>query len=459
MKKFIILFAATIFFISSVFSEESLISNNKIPGVWLGKMKVSDHLELRFGFVITEKENGELSATMNVIEQKAFDIQMDIVTFVNDSLHIELSAAGISYAGKYDFETNVIEGTYMQGEANLKLNLHEVDELPRGEVVRPQTPVRPFPYIEEEVVFENRLEDIKLAGTLTLPRSKSPSPAIILVAGSGHTDRNETPMGHFLLLADYLTRSGYVVLRYDKRGVGESTGNYDEATSFNFAEDVKAGVNYLKNRDDVDANNIGIFGHSEGALLAPMVASQSENIGFIVLIGAIGIPCDELMLLQTEKIAKINGVPQEEITTTLKHYRKYYDIIKSNDDNSTKREKIIESNPEIADGLLSVMLMPWFQYFIQINPDEYFEKVNCPVLVINGQNDVQCAPKENLDRIKEVFENSGNKDYTIKTLPNLNHLLQTSKSGSPTEYEQITEIIAPSALELMGNWVNERIKN
>lgn len=459
MKKFIILLTATIFFISSAFSEENLISNNKIPGIWLGKMKVSDQLEFRFGFVITEKDNGELTATMNVIEQKAFDIPMDIVKVVNDSLYIELSAAGIQYLGKYDLETNTIKGAYIQGEANMELNLHEVDELPRGEVVRPQTPVRPFPYIEEEVVFENDLDDVQLSGTITVPHSKYPSPAIILVAGSGHTDRNETPMGHFLLLADYLTRSGYVVLRYDKRGVGESTGNYDEATSFNFAEDVKAGINYLKTREDVDVKNIGIIGHSEGALLAPMVASQSEDIGFIVLIGAIGIPCDELMLLQTEKIARINGVPQEEIATTLNHYRKYYDIIKSSDDDATKREKILESNPEISDGLLGVLLKPWFQYFIQINPDGYFEKVTCPVLAINGENDVQCVPKENLNRIKEVLENSENKDYTIQSLPNLNHLLQTSKSGSPTEYELIPEIIAPSALELMGNWLNERIKN
>jgi pimeloyl-ACP methyl ester carboxylesterase len=422
-------------------------------------MKVSDQLELRFGFVITEKENGELSATMNVIEQKEFDIQMDIITFVNDSLYIELSAAGISYIGKYDFESKTIDGAYIQGRANLELNLHEVDELPRGEVIRPQTPVRPFPYIEEELVFENGFADVQLSGTLTLPQSESPSPAIILVAGSGHTDRNETPMGHFLLLADYLTRSGYVVLRYDKRGVGESTGNYDEATSYDFAKDLKAGVNLLKSRKEVDKRNIGIIGHSEGALLALMVASEMKDIAFIVLMGGIGVHCDQLLLTQTEKIARINGVPEVEINEMVNQYEKYYSILKTNYTEEEKREKIKESNPEISNGVLGMLFKPWFQAFIKINPDMYLENVQCPVLAITGENDAQCSAVENLNGIKIALEKGENNDYKVKSMPGLNHLFQTSKSGSPIEYENIAEIIAPAALELIGTWINSKINN
>lgn len=289
MKKFVVLFLAFIITCTSSFGEVNTDNENLISGIWLGKMQVSEKLELQLGFIITKNERGVLTATMNVIEQKAFDIPMDKVSFRNDSLQIEMTSAGISYSGKFNSENQTILGTYVQGEAKMELNLSEVDKLP-GEVERPQTPARPFPYREEVIIFENITDNIQLAGTITSPDSETPSPAVILVAGSGHTDRNETKMGHFLLLADYLTRNGIVVLRYDKRGVGESTGDYDKATTYDFASDVKAGIKYLKNRKDVDSKNIGIIGHSEGALIAPMIASESDDLAFIILMGEAVFP-------------------------------------------------------------------------------------------------------------------------------------------------------------------------
>lgn len=454
MKKFVVHLLVLIISFTFSYGKDKAEDVNLISGIWLGKVKVSEKLELQIGFVITKTENGLLSATMNVIEQKAFDIPMDKVNFRNDSLLIEMTSAGISYAGLFNAKNKTILGTYHQGEAKLELNLLEVEKLPSGEVARPQTPVRPFPYLEENIVFENPPAGVKLAGTLTLPHAKHPSPAVILVAGSGPTDRNETSMGHFLLLADYLTRSGYVVLRYDKRGVGESTGNYDEATSYDFANDLKAGVNFLQNRKEVDNNNIGIIGHSEGALLAPMVASEINDIAFIVLLGGIGLPCDKLLLLQTEKIARVNGVPENEITEIVNQYEKYYSILKTQYDEKLKREKIKASNPEISDGLLGMFFKPWFQSFINIDPSSYLENIQCPVLALTGENDIQCSATENLNGIKAALDNGGNNEYLVKSMPELNHLLQTSKSGSPNEYESIPEIIAPSVLKLMGSWID-----
>lgn len=458
MKKFLVLFLAFIITCPSSFGEVNSENGNRISGIWLGKMKVSEKLELQLGFIITKNDIGMLTATMNVIEQKAFNIPMDKVSFQNDSLQIEMTTAGISYSGKFNSENQTILGTYQQGEAVIELNLHEVDELP-GEVERPQTPVRPYPYKEENILFENTADNVHLAGTVTSPGSETPSPAVILVAGSGHTDRNETKMGHFLLLADYLTRNGIIVLRYDKRGVGESTGDYDKATTYDFASDVKAGIKYLKNRKDVDSKNIGIIGHSEGALIAPMIASELDDLAFIILMGGSGVPGDKIRLMQTDKIARVNGVPDNSITQELEQIKHYHDIIKSAENDENKKLAIKNRYPQMPDGLIEYLLKPWYQNFIIINPKDYLEKVKCPVLAITGENDLQCPAAENLPEIEDALKSGGNKDYSVITMPELNHLFQTSKSGSPTEYENIAEIIAPSALEYMNSWIAKKIRN
>jgi len=248
-------------------------------------------------------------------------------------------------------------------------------------------------------------------------------------------------------------------LRYDKRGVGESTGDYDKATTYDFARDVKAGIEYLKNRKDVDSKNIGIIGHSEGALIAPMIASESDDLAFIIMMGGSGVPGDELRLLQTEKIARVNGVPDNSIKQELEQIQYYHEVIKSNENDENKKLAIKNKYPEMSDGLIEYLLKPWYQNFIVINPKDYLEKVICPVLAITGENDLQCPAVENLGEIEDALKSAGNKNYTVKTMPRLNHLFQTSKSGSPTEYENIPEIIAPSALEYLYNWMAQKIRN
>ena len=423
-------------------------------GLWLGTMKVSEQMSLRLGFEISQVEDGAYVAKMNVIEQKALDIPMDTCIFSGDSLYIEFKGAGIIYLGTFSGEEDRILGTYSQGGGSFTLDMIRVDEWPL-EVERPQTPVRPFPYDEVEVKFENSEAGIILAGTLTKPREGNNLPAVVLISGTGRNDRDETSMGHFLLLSDFLTRNGFAVLRYDKRGVGASGGDYAQATTFDFAEDAWTALKYLRAQPFVNPDLTGLIGHSEGALIAPIVASEHVNaVAFIVMMGGIGIPGSELLLSQSENLARINGVPEEEITEIKEKNRALYAIAGSGLEDSLMDVKCIEAVPDLDESMLNTLKWVWFRTFLSLDPASYLSKVSCPVLAITGEKDVQCSPEENLAAIEASLKRAGNRNYLIKVMPGLNHLFQTAESGSPYEYEQIPEIISPDALDFILDWLH-----
>jgi pimeloyl-ACP methyl ester carboxylesterase len=438
----------------AILSQQNSESSDPYPGLWLGVMQISEQMSMQLAFEIQQSENGAYSAKLNVIEQKAFDIPMDICEIKNDSIHIRFEAAGITYKGFYSRQEDKISGTYAQGGGQFTLNLHRVDKL-ITEVERPQTPVRPFPYDEEEVSFENEKAGISLAGTLTKPSGGTKLPAVVLIAGTGRNDRNQTSMGHFLLLSDYLTRQGYAVLRYDKRGVGQSGGDYGQATTYDFADDAESGMKYLASREDIDRSSIGFIGHSEGALIAPMIASGNKDVAYIIMMGGIGIQGKELLLLQSEKMAVINGVPREEIDEITEKNSILYDIAMQESNDSILVQKLREADPGITGEMLNMLRWDWFRTFLSLNPDEYLSKVECPVLGITGEKDVQCPPEENLAAMERSLQNAGNRHYELKSLEGLNHLFQTAETGSHYEYEQIAEIIAPDALKLMLDWMDQ----
>lgn len=212
-------------------------------------------------------------------------------------------------------------------------------------------------------------------------------------------------------------------MRYDKRGVGESEGDYIQSTTYDFAEDVLSAIAYFESRPEINHNKIGLIGHSEGAMIAPMVAADNPGkISSIILMGGIGVTGAELLLVQAEKIARINGVPEDEIN----------------------------------DGTLHMLLLPWFRAFLAIDPATYLHRVRCPVLAITGELDSQCPPAENLAGIEKALKEGGHTNYEIKSLPGLNHLFQTAKSGSPYEYDQLEEIISPGTLDLILEWLNSQ---
>ncbi len=247
-----------------------------IEGVWLGTLQVPA-TKLRIVFNITTRPDGSFSATLDSPDQGATGIPVGAVSMEASQVTLDVSAVSGRYEGTLNEDGSAISGKWTQGGVSLDLVLQRVDEAPKP--VRPQEPKKPYPYSEEEVTYENAKAGVTFAGTLTMPRTGGPFPAVLLITGSGAQDRDETVFGHrpFLILADYLTRRGIAVLRVDDRGTGGTKGDASQATSEDFADDTLAGVEYLKTRRQIDPKRIGLIGHSEGGMIAPMVAVRSRG--------------------------------------------------------------------------------------------------------------------------------------------------------------------------------------
>jgi alpha/beta superfamily hydrolase len=343
------------------------------------------------------------------------------------------------------------------------------------ELKRPQEPVKPYPYYSEEVTIENKIANITLAGTLTLPTKEGKYPVVVLITGSGPQNRDEELMGHkpFLVLSDYLTRNGIAVLRCDDRGTFASKGNFAKATTFDFATDVEAEVNYLKTRKDIDTKHIGLIGHSEGGIIAPIVAVKDKDLIFIVLMAGTGVSGSDLLLRQQEAIGKASGMKDEDLKIVAElnaHIYKMVDEIQNTDTLKSKitnyllaksKElpdlKIPEGKTvnDFIDMQLAQLITPWMLNFIRYNPAPMLEKVKCAVLAINGDKDLQVDSKINLPAIENALKKGGNKKYTIKELPGLNHLFQECKTGLPSEYASIEQTISPVALQTIANWIKQ----
>jgi pimeloyl-ACP methyl ester carboxylesterase len=454
----------------SAVAQQAPDGQRSVEGFWQGSLQARG-IELRLVFALKLSSNQTLTATMDSPDQGATGIPCDSATFDGQTLHLGIKRILMTYEGALSKDGSEISGTFHQAGTTLPLVLKRVDK--PVTISRPQEPKRPYPYDEEEVSYENKTAPgVKLAGTLTLPRSNGPFAAVLLITGSGPQDRDEALLGHkpFLVLSDYLTRRGIAVLRVDDRGVGKSTGNFGTATTRDFASDALAGVEYLKTRKEIDAKRIGLVGHSEGGVIAPMVAAESADVAFIVMMAGTGLPGDEVLYVQSALIAKANGASDELIATTTRAQREIFAIVKQESDNAAAIKRIREVMEKVRAGLtteqrqavgyesaiesqIAPLLTPWFRYFLAYDPKAALRKVTCPVLAVNGANDLQVPPKENLPAIEQALEDGGNSDHQIVKLPGLNHLFQTSKTGSPTEYAKIDETISPAALAAIGDWL------
>lgn len=466
MKKiitFILVFGA----ISTVFSQD-------IAGIWNGILKVQG-MQLSLVFHINKIENG-FSSNMDSPDQKAFGIPVTTTNFENSKLTIAIANAGIEYEGVLGSDGSII-GNFKQSGQIFPMNLSK-GKVEKEIIKRPQEPQKPYFYYTEEVVFENKSANINLAGTLSLPTKEGVFPAVILISGSGAQNRDEELLGHkpFLVIADYLTKNGIAVLRFDDRGTAMSKGNYATATTLDFATDVEAAVQYLLTRKEIDQKKIGLIGHSEGGMIAPIVASKSKSVSFIVLLAGTGIPGDELLLLQQELIGKASGISDEDLKKSEIINTEVSKIVKeASSSDQMKNEltdyitKSIKSDSvlKIPDGIsesdfivtkVSEIMIPWMQFFIKYNPAQALEKVKCPVLALNGDKDMQVPSKVNLDAINKALLNGGNKKVTSKELPNLNHLFQECKTGSPQEYSEIEQTFSPLALNEIVNWIQIQTK-
>jgi hypothetical protein len=446
-----------------------------VEGNWEGTLQIQV-MKLRLAFKITKKPDAGLGGTMDSIDQGAKNIPLDSVTLEAGKVRLEHKASRGVFEGKLNETGTEIVGEWQQSGLKLPLVLKRVEKV--SELKRPQEPKPPFPYATEEVTFENTKAGAKLAGTLTLPRGDGPFPATVLISGSGQQDRDETLMGHkpFLLLADYLTRRGIAVLRYDDRGVGKSTGQFAAATSVDFAEDVQAAVEFLKSRKEIDPRAIGLTGHSEGGMIAPMVAAKSKDMAFIVLLAGPGLVGEEILYLQGQAILKAMGVPADKLAQQREMQRRIFTMVKEEKDSAAAEKKLkeiidaevaklSEAEKKLAGGMLDaagaqakMVLTPWFRYFLTYDPRPTLMQVQCPVLALIGEKDLQVPPKENLPAIEQALKAGGNRDFTAKELPGLNHLFQNCKTGAVTEYGDIEETFAPSALELITEWIQKRTK-
>lgn len=433
-----------------------------VEGVWQGALEANG-LRLRFQLHVTHDDQKHLLAALDSPDQGISGLPAVSVTQKFTVFHFEIPVVQGVYEGNLNAAKTLITGNWTQGGITHNLNFQRSDQL--VELARPQSPRKPYPYREEEVTFANPKAQILLAGTLTLPSGQGPFTAAILIAGSGPHDRDENVAGHrpFLVLADHLTRKGIAVLRYDKRGIGKSSGKYDQATTEDFASDATAALDYLKNRKEINAKKIGLIGHSEGGLIAPMIASRSSDVAWIVLLAAPGLKGEQIMLLQSEMILKAAGFDDERIAKTRDFNLQSYALARKERDPEvleTKLSDLVDSTgmsttlpPTTLKPQAQMMTSPWFRFFLDYDPIPALKKTQCPVLAINGDKDLQIASKENLAQIEKALQEGGNKDFQTHELAGLNHLFQHAPTGSPMEYGGIQETFAPEALTFVSDWI------
>ena len=434
------------------------IAPSDIDGKWLGVLDTG-LAKLRLVLHITNTDQG-LMATMDSLDQNAKGIPVTTMTRNASSLKFEMKVISGAYDGTIGADRNSFAGTWTQLGKSWPLEFKRLTSDVALERPRPQNPVKPYPYREEEVTYRNSKADIELAATITIPPGKGPFPAVLLMAGSGPHDRDETLMGHkpFLVLADYLTRKGIVVLRADKRGCGKSGGNYSQAVMADFASDGDAGIAYLKTRPEVDAKHIGLVGHSEGGIEAPMAAVGNPDVAFVVLMAGPGVKGDQILTAQQKLIEQSIGKSPAEIEKDAVTQRAIFAILAKNEDDSAREKELsaalVGSVPDAQIGMqVKVLNSPWFRDFVSYDPAPTLGKLMCPVLAINGEKDMQVPPDQNLPAIRKALEAAGNKNFEVDQLPGLNHLFQTAKTGAIGEYAEIEETMSPTALDKVSSWI------
>jgi pimeloyl-ACP methyl ester carboxylesterase len=446
----------------------------QIEGSWYADLSVQG-MKIPLVFHFENAPENQWTGKMDSPNQRAFGILIDEVTFRNDSLKLKVKSLGLSFSGLKNGQQ--IKGTFNQGafSTELKLNREEKEVKEESQLKRPQEPKAPFPYQEEEVQFLNERDSIVLAGTLTYPKNKTNFPVVILISGSGAQDRNSEILGHkpFLVTADYLTRNGIGVLRFDDRGTGASEGDFSSSTSLDFMEDVRAAVQFVKNKENLKSSKVGLYGHSEGGMIAPLLADTYPNaVDFLVLLAPPAVAISELMLKQQELVSLASGIEAEEIELNAKINKEAYALINAYDENETSSLKnelrkyfngVIEVYPEITENMsmgkpqyikamVSAYSNPWMVYFLKYKPETHLKNLKLPILALYGEKDVQVSAPENAKKMKSLILKKNLKNEVI-TFPKMNHLFQTSETGNIAEYAEIEETISPKVLLKVKDWI------
>ncbi|MCH8545683.1 MAG: alpha/beta hydrolase [Cryomorphaceae bacterium] len=420
-------------------------------GSWIGKLDVGT-MEMRINIHISTSESGQLTGTFDSPDQGAFDLPFTSVTVTDDELTCINESMGITLTAAF-IEDNDLEARWLQGGMAFPVSFQRA-EGPIGREKKKQDPVPPFPY-EESFLFVVNEDGDTIHGTLTLPHDVKKAPLVILITGSGPQNRDSEILGHrpFLVLADYLSRRGIAVFRYDERGVGESGGNFETATSRDFAADAGLIIRTVANHKRIDNRRIGVYGHSEGAMVAAILNAEFINPNFLILAAGPGVPIPELLKRQTDDILRMQGTvrsKREDINSlnsdiynfllssetleaaSVKINNYFNKLIEKADDQNDKEslQRIMETKKSMRDNVMT----PWFHFFIKFDPDHYYSQINIPTLIINGKKDLQVWWEDNPTAIKRLISASGNEQVEMKIYDNINHLFQTSETGAPMEY-------------------------
>jgi fermentation-respiration switch protein FrsA (DUF1100 family) len=420
-------------------------------GDWTGILRPPG-ASMRLNLHLTHTPDGALTGYLVSLDQGAANMVLDQVAASEQTLLFGSSKMRASFEGHWNPALQIWEGQWTQGGTHLPLNLRRgVNTLP-VRAPRPQRPAPPYPYSEQDVRFDSPAAH--LAGTLTLPRGPGPFPAVLLIAGSGPHTRNERILDHqpFLVIADYLTRRGVAVLRYDKRGTGGSLGDYQDATTIDFADDARAAVAFLRTRAEIDPSRIGLVGHSEGGLIAPMIAAGDPQIAFVVMLAGPGVDGKHILLEQDRLIRIANGGNPAEVQVGVDGNRRLFDLILTGATpeqvraaGGTRQPVAPDEPPPLSNQL------PWMRFFLGYDPAPTLRQLKIPVLAMNGSKDLQVPAAQNLPPIRAAL--AANPKAQVVELKGLNHLFQTAGTGSPNEYGDIEETFAPEALKVMGDFV------
>ncbi|MGQ3053565.1 MAG: alpha/beta hydrolase family protein [Roseateles sp.] len=437
-----------------------------LDGTWTGALDVGT-AKLRLELHVFTGRFGT-AALLDSPDQMVAGLPVSGVTRAARDVSFDIPAVDGRFEGRLSVDGRTLQGQWRQGAQPLPLTLTHRDQARKIQRARPQHPVRPYPYLEEEVSYANADAGIRLAATLTLPRRPPPHPAVVLISGSGAQDRDQTLVGHkpFLVLADHLTRQGFAVLRFDDRGVGGSTGDPRQATTADFATDAAAGLAFLRTRSDIDARRLGLIGHSEGGLIAPMIAARDPALAAIVLLAApAGLGAD-MLLAQQRSIGLSLGQTAAEIDAQEPLMRDLIAAVRGPLD-ATAAEAAARAViaalparqrpvPAIADMLVKRLGSPWMRFFLTHDAAATLAQVRVPVLALNGTRDLQVGATENLAAIRAATASNPKVD-TVE-LPGLNHLFQTAATGAMGEYADIEETFAPAALESISTWLQRHLR-
>ncbi len=454
-----------IFIILIFISQLSFTQNFR--GLWKGQFQNSDSIiPVQFNVMIQK------DSMVGVIMQKPYLCSFTDSSYVGDTLQLKSAKYRIAYNCHLTDNKNQLTGEFVMNGKYYHL------EMSRGNyaVYRPQEPKKPYPYYSEDVVFFNKNDSTRLAGTLTIPDKKGEFPAVVLIGGSYPTNRNGESNHHkmFLVLADYLTRNGIAVLRYDARGVNKSSGNFHESTPADFAKDVISGYHYLAERKEINRKAIGLIGHSEGGLVASIAGSLCHEIDFIVLLASPGIMLKEIFLSQLEQNHKSLETSKENYEFWRKFYELCYLSIEQGKETKAIKDTLnrlreeylnLQPKPDFIDyaifsfyEILNMSASPHNQFCITCNPSYYLEKVICPVLSLNGNKDFMVEARINQDAIRKALIEGGNKDFELSVLDRLNHSFQECRTGSIREYGVIEQTFSPRALNDISDWILKHAK-